>query len=610
MIALLALLLTVLPLSVMAAGEAVTINTISDVTQGSNVTVSGTSTLGNVTVKVLKPDSTIYDYDSVPVVSGAYTYTFKVASTASTGDYTVVVGSGSQVATKTFKVNTAPTGCTSNCGPGPSTGPGSDTPGTIKQPEISPGTLTDLGNALSNLPPVGAGTSGNERNKQATKAAASAIKAAGTVDASSLVTKNADGSAQVKLSVDSLKDTFKAVSDIAKTVNGALKDAAPDAKPAKVVVTLNLGNVEGGGSIGIGADVVAAAKAAGVDVIAVEVNGVTLEVNIADAASGVTLDIKPAPTSAVSSVSSDPIASDPIEFQAFPPPAPGDGATVAPGGSVPFAFTGFDAGMAVSFTLTGENAAGATLAANDLNPKVAGPLAATGKLDPKYLTLAKVTDKGLEYLAGSVDPDTGKLNGKIHSSGIYVVVEHKVDFNDIASVKSWAGDAISISASKGIINGIGSNKFNPTGDVTRAEFATLLVKALGLSTNGVTEKFDDVKDGAWYQPYVAAAAKAGLVNGRSATKFDPTAKITRAEIATMAANGLTKVLNYKDVSNVDSVLAKFNDASGIQAFAKSSVALLTDEGIVQGKTASKFDPKGYASRAEAAVIIYKLFNLI
>src|SRR5690606_9948058 len=101
----------------------------------------------------------------------------------------------------------------------------------------------------------------------------------------------------------------------------------------------------------------------------------------------------------------------------------------------------------------------------------------------------------------------------------------------------------------------------------------------------------------------------GIVNGRNATTFDPNAKITRAEMATMAANALKKVLAYSEVADTDAALSKFSDADKINEVLKASVALLTQEAIINGKGDGIFDPNGTSTRAQAAIIIYQLFNL-
>ena len=91
--------------------------------------------------------------------------------------------------------------------------------------------------------------------------------------------------------------------------------------------------------------------------------------------------------------------------------------------------------------------------------------------------------------------------------------------------------------------------------------------------------------------------------------FDPNSKITRADLTVIAATALKKLSGYADVSDVSDSLAMFKDASEIPSYAKGSVALLTSEGIIKGITTDTFAPKKFVTRAEAAVIIYNLFNL-
>lgn len=233
------------------------------------------------------------------------------------------------------------------------------------------------------------------------------------------------------------------------------------------------------------------------------------------------------------------------------------------------------------------------------------PLGDTTGLDKELLSVAKIVDGKLVFHGGRVTGNSIIESRDSFSS--YVVVENKVSFTDIAKVEAWAGREIQVVAAKGAIEGKSEGKFVPQDKVTRAEFAKMLIRALDLENGSATEAFVDVAAADWFAPYVAAAAQLKIINGRSASKFDPNATITRAEMATMIARALKVSKGAADVTNVDAALKGFADASKINATLKDGVAFAATHKIVIGN-AGKFLPKNNATRAEAAVIIYRALN--
>ena len=112
----------------------------------------------------------------------------------------------------------------------------------------------------------------------------------------------------------------------------------------------------------------------------------------------------------------------------------------------------------------------------------------------------------------------------------YAVLEYDKSFADLAG--HWAEQGVKELTAKHIVNGTSDTKFSPHQPLTRAQFAAMLVRALGLeSTQGAA--FTDVDGDAWYASAVAAASQHGLVNGRGKETFAPNAAITREELAVM-----------------------------------------------------------------------------
>lgn len=179
-------------------------------------------------------------------------------------------------------------------------------------------------------------------------------------------------------------------------------------------------------------------------------------------------------------------------------------------------------------------------------------------------------------------------------------------FTDIAN--TFAKDEINKLAAKGIFQGKTETTFSPNADISRAEFAVVLARALDLPMKDFEGTFFDVPTSKkWAYAGVEAAARAGIVNGTENGEFNPDAPITREEIATM----VIRAIDYKNKSLLKDLKmpANFNDHSTIGAFAIESVYQAAALGVILGDK-GKFYPKNNATRAEAAVMLYRSLLLL
>lgn len=174
-------------------------------------------------------------------------------------------------------------------------------------------------------------------------------------------------------------------------------------------------------------------------------------------------------------------------------------------------------------------------------------------------------------------------------------------FDDLASV-SWATEAINALYSKNIINGIGERKFEPDRSVTREEFITMLVKAAKLKASDISIDFRDVEAGAWYYDMVNIAYINGITEGIGDGLFGTGLKITREDMAVMVHRVFATKISNKNIA------VQFTDFDDISEYAKESVGQLCGAGIVSGMTDGRFVPKGDTTRAQAAVILYKVLG--
>jgi len=176
----------------------------------------------------------------------------------------------------------------------------------------------------------------------------------------------------------------------------------------------------------------------------------------------------------------------------------------------------------------------------------------------------------------------------------------------------WAQKEIDYMAAAGYVSGIGNGAFSPDSPVTRAQFATMLVNALNISSEAEAT-FTDIPPGAWYHNGVVRAFAAGLVRGLGVGRFAPEDFITREQMAAMMGNAL----RYKGILSVEavdeSILASFADRESISDWARAAASQAVSKGILKGKPSSgkvNFAPGEQATRAEASVMLKNLTNLL
>lgn len=155
----------------------------------------------------------------------------------------------------------------------------------------------------------------------------------------------------------------------------------------------------------------------------------------------------------------------------------------------------------------------------------------------------------------------------------------------------WAYEPVNSMADKGIISGYEDGSFAPSASITRAEFATMAVKAFGIS--GGSADFADVAPGAWYADYVGAAYAAGIISGYDG-RFMPQDNISRQDAA---------LIIYRALGLERADGAAFADGTSIADYAREAVDTLSSAGILKGSD-GYFYPQNTITRAEAAQLFY------
>jgi hypothetical protein len=161
----------------------------------------------------------------------------------------------------------------------------------------------------------------------------------------------------------------------------------------------------------------------------------------------------------------------------------------------------------------------------------------------------------------------------------------------------------------GVMKGYEDHTFRPNEEVTRTQFASMIVRALGLQSMGSTLKFEDQSAiPSWAAGDVAAAVDTGILRGYEVNGkmfFEPSEKITRAEMSVMLANAL-KAKTHKQTNKE----GNFADLASIPQWAQASVKAGVEAGILGGFADHTFRPENNATRAEAAATIYKLLEAL
>ena len=168
--------------------------------------------------------------------------------------------------------------------------------------------------------------------------------------------------------------------------------------------------------------------------------------------------------------------------------------------------------------------------------------------------------------------------------------------------------AIEALIARGIINGMTDDAYEPDETMTRAQFATIVVKSLGLIPK-TGDVFTDVPAKEWYAPYVGTAYSYGIVNGKTDAAFDPNGTITRQEAAAMVARaaklcGMDTELESYEILNV---LAQFGDYVRVSEWARESVAFCYSEDILD-RSALDIEPGRAILRCEIAQMLYNTLS--
>lgn len=223
------------------------------------------------------------------------------------------------------------------------------------------------------------------------------------------------------------------------------------------------------------------------------------------------------------------------------------------------------------------------------------------KADKGYV--AVWTYKGDTYVGDEYTVKMGANDAKL-----YVEFMDKDDirltelpFRDV-SKRDWYYDDVVYVYRKGYMDGMSSTRFGGELNTTRGQIVTILWRLTGEPRATKRNPFTDVSSSQYYYDAISWAYDAGVVDGFDARTFKPDQNVTREQLAAI----LYRYAKYMNLSTSGSAyLAKYKDADKIANWAYDAMAWANYRGLINGTSATRIDPKGYATRAQIAAILHR-----
>lgn len=256
----------------------------------------------------------------------------------------------------------------------------------------------------------------------------------------------------------------------------------------------------------------------------------------------------------------------------------------------------------VAFTITATYN-GKTVSVDTFSVYIDRMIEVTPKQAARITTAVVVNvDGSTRHVPTNVVEKDGKYYAIINSrtNSTYALIQNEVTFADAKG--KWYEGMVNEMGSRKIIAGHSASVFGGGASITRAEFATILVRALGLPTDG-TSSFSDVPTTAWYTGAVATAVQYGLTGGTGENHFSPNAAITRQEAMLM----LKRAAALTEFIGTSGALDGFSDADAVSSWAKGAAKWNVGSGLIQGSD-GKLNPTAKITRAESATIILRLLQ--
>ena len=282
------------------------------------------------------------------------------------------------------------------------------------------------------------------------------------------------------------------------------------------------------------------------------------------------------------------------------------------------------------------------------NPQVKYEVYHNGKVDTVMLDPTTLTENAWVYLgtfdfAGDMENEYVKLvcqkdenaKGNTRASTVmfeivnteggiwqtkyvtpYTSIETRIESGEMAALNKfadmkdhWAHYDVEYMANEGLVSGVADDMFDPEANITRAEYVTILDRAMGYEL--ITgESYPDVAQDAWYATYIATAKANGLLEGLPTDDgFKPEQPITREEMGLFTYNAIKATKkNDEWVKTLPDGWDAFQDTAEVSDWAKDGLKYLIQTGIIKGTSDTTVAPKENATRAQGAVILKRFMQ--
>ncbi len=226
----------------------------------------------------------------------------------------------------------------------------------------------------------------------------------------------------------------------------------------------------------------------------------------------------------------------------------------------------------------------------------------------KYTTaITPNQDGSMRHVPTEIFKETdGRWYAKINSltNSIYTLIYNQATFQDARG--KWYEKIVEEATSRTIIMGRPSGKFEGEAQITRAEFATIIVRILGLEPVAV-KQFKDLPANYWGAGYIGTAYSYGIIKGKTETRFDPEAPITRQEAMAMLTRAASLTPHDPKSMSEAAAAAEFTDFTTISPWAKSAAIFNIANNFIVGSN-GKIRPQDTISRAESATVAVRLMR--
>ncbi|WP_336763224.1 S-layer homology domain-containing protein [Paenibacillus sp. USHLN196] len=258
---------------------------------------------------------------------------------------------------------------------------------------------------------------------------------------------------------------------------------------------------------------------------------------------------------------------------------------------------------------------GQTVRSGQLNGYAPKYIALPEGIDPNRITTGVIINPDgsifhVPTVVTKIDSRYYALINDLRSSGSYSVIWNPQDFEDARS--HWGKTDVNNIAARLDLKGNGDNTFSPNRQVTRSEFAEIVVLGLGLMRqDGPQNLFPDISDSAWFRSAVALANEFGIVRGYDNGNFYGNQEITREQGFAMVARAYRLIEPEAVISpdQMNSELERYSDAADVSNWAKEDVAQLIAAGIIQGNGPEVLSPKTTMTRAEVTALIARMLKV-